>query len=139
MLTMALITAVACGSGLNISNAELKAGPTPELPAWATQDRLISVNRWADRVVEGPDGVRFIVTQVAGSSDALFQIFYEVEGRTKEIPNHVLIRTEDVYLDTVEISQSFDADGYLEAGKWKFPGAVSVVGLFDDTVIELYE
>ena len=69
----------------------------------------------------------------------MFQIFYEVEGQTKEIPNHVLIRTGDVYLDTVQISQTFDSNGYLKSGKWKFPGAISVVGLFDDTVIELYE
>ena len=139
LLATALAAAIACGSGITHSRSELGTGPTPKLPVWATQDRLISVNLWADKVILGADGVQFAVTQVGGSPDSLFQIWYEVEGQTKEIPFHVLIRTGDFYVDTVQFSQTFDSDGYLENGKWFFPSAVSVVGLFDDTVIELYE
>ena len=130
---------IACGSGVRSSAPELSTGSTPVLPAWAKQDRLISVNKWGDDVVLGAEGVRFVITQVYGGTEYLFQIWFEVEGQTKEFPNHVLIRAGDVYLDTVEISQSYDSDGYLMNGKWKFPGAVAVVGLFGNTVIELYE
>lgn len=139
LLALVAAFAVACGSGLTLPSVELRVGPTPELPDWATEARLISVNKWSDRVILGTGGVRYVVDQFVGSPDSLFQIFYDVEGRTREIPDHVLIRTGDVYLVTVQTSQMFDSDGFLKSGKWKFPGAVSVVGLFDDTVIELYE
>ena len=121
------------------SAPELRTGPTPELPSWAKQDRLISVNKWADQEVIGADSVRFVITQYFGDPDGLFHVWYRADGRTKEIPNHVLIRTGDGYMETVKISQLFDSDRYLVTGKWFFPGAAAVVGLFDDTVIELYE
>ena len=99
------------------------------------------MNKWEDRVVEGTDGVRYIITQTGGLI-GFFQIRYEVEGKTSEIPIHVLIRTGDVYLEPLEhpgLSRTFDQDGFLERGTWRFAAAVSVVSQFDDTVIELYE
>ncbi|MCH7740266.1 MAG: hypothetical protein IIC93_09000 [Chloroflexi bacterium] len=141
MLVIAAIVALACGSGITHPAQELRPGPTPELPRWATQDRLISVVKWTDQVVEGANGVRFVITQTSGLT-GFFQNWYEAEGEMSEYSTHILIRTGNVYLETLEhvyLSPSFDQDGFLERGTWRFAAAVSVVSQFDDTVIELYE